>query len=223
MLLKETLKAVLRLQKAELLEKKESISREVLQRIDLAAPQAIIISGIRRCGKSTLLQQLMKKANISYYCNFEEPRLFGFGIEDFEKLIACFEEDNPGGKHYFFDEIQNVPGWEKQIRSLLDRGKRCIITGSNASLLSRELGTLLTGRHLTYELFPFSYKEMLKLVKKTPSLASFEEYATAGGFPEFLLQRKTEYLQELMKDIIFRDIGLMLAALSLHALHHNAK
>jgi len=92
----------------------------------------------------------------------------------FEKLDKLFQEEFGENNHYFFDEIQNVPEWERYVRRLQDLGKKVLITGSNASLLSRELGTRLTGRHLTYELYPFSFNEMLLLTNRSPSLESFE-------------------------------------------------
>jgi len=86
----------------------------------------------------------------------------------------------------------------------LDKKKHFLITGSNASLLSKELGTRLTGRHLTHELFPFSFKEFLEFSGKTPGMDSFGEYLSKGGFPEYLKYRQAEILQELLNDIISR-------------------
>ncbi|MEI7897447.1 MAG: AAA family ATPase [bacterium] len=123
---------------------------------------ALIVSGIRRCGKSTLLQQINKTLNRkSVYLNFEDPRLAGFDVSDFNRMheVAIKEEIFA----YFFDEIQNIDNWESFVRFRLDEGYRIFITGSNASRLSKELGTKLTGRHITKELFPFSYTEYLTL------------------------------------------------------------
>src|SRR3989338_3414529 len=206
MILKETIKIVVRSQKAELTSWNQGIKRELLPEIDLAPPHAVIISGIRRCGKSTLLRQLMGKIEGYYYLNFDDPRLFNFELSDFEKLEEVFQEEFGKEKNYCFDEIQTVANWELFVRKLLDQKKRCIITGSNASLLSRELGTKLTGRHLTYELFPFSYGEMLKLTSSKPSPHTFEKYIQSGGFPEYLQNNKITMLQELLNDIIARDI-----------------
>ena len=206
MILKETLRAVVRAQKAELASKNVGIPRELLLEIKVKVPHAIIISGIRRCGKSTLLRQLMSKISGYYYLNFDDPRIFNFELADFERLEEVFREEFGENEHYFFDEIQTVAGWELFVRKLLDQKKKCIITGSNASLLSRELGTKLTGRHLTYELFPFSYAEMLQLASTKPSLKSFEKYIENGGFPEYLQHREITMLQELLKDSIARDI-----------------
>ena len=84
MLLKERIKKIIELQNKELQQKPLGVSRELLRKIDLETPHGIIISGIRRCGKSTVLRQLMKKVKNPYYCNFEDPRISGFTLEDFE-------------------------------------------------------------------------------------------------------------------------------------------
>ena len=89
---------------------------------------------------------------------------------------------------------------------MLDKQKKFIITGSNASLLSKELGTRLTGRHINMELFPFSFMESLSMAKAKASATSFSEYLRSGGFPEYLRYKKQEMLRELLTDIIQRDI-----------------
>ena len=122
-----------------------------------------------------MLRQLMRKEKNFYYFNFEDPRAVNFEIEDFQKLDEIFVEEYGKQNYYFFDEIQNITGWEIFVRSMLDKKNHCVITGSNASLLSKELGTKLTGRHLTYELFPFSFKEFLKLTNNKPSISSIKE------------------------------------------------
>ena len=206
MITKEELKKIIILQKEELMQKEIGIERELMQNIDLSTKHAIILSGIRRCGKSTLMQQLMKTDEKINYFNFEDYRALNFELSDFQKLDEIFEELHGKEAYYFFDEIQNIDKWELFIRTKLDQGKKCIITGSNASLLSKELGTKLTGRHLTYELFPFSYKEFLTYTKKKQSLQSFEEYFESGGFPEFLKEKNSEILRLLLNNILTRDI-----------------
>ncbi len=202
MLLKETLKEVVELQKKELRLDESTTTRQLLGKIASDNQQIEIISGIRRCGKSTLLKQHMKKQNNFNYLNFEDPRIHGFDINDFQKL-ADIQKNN---SNYYYDEIQNIDNWEKAIRNLHDNRQKIFITGSNASLLSKELGTKLTGRHITHELFPFSYQEFLEFKKKKKGEASLQEYLEKGGFPEFLKTEKTEILQELFRDIITRDI-----------------
>lgn len=204
MIIKESLREIVRTQTPMPL----GITREQLSDINLSVPHAIILSGIRRSGKSTLLSQLMKKTGSAYYVNFDDPRLHGFSVSDFSRLQSALKDEFGDRKHYFFDEVQNVPKWELFVRQLLDSRKHCVITGSNASLLSRELGTRLTGRHLTYELFPFSYAEFLLLLKSEASAQSFGDYLSLGGFPEYLTTKDGKVLQELFKDILLRDIAV---------------
>ncbi|MFH1439015.1 MAG: ATP-binding protein [Candidatus Woesearchaeota archaeon] len=206
MIEKNILRKVITLQNNEILERPLGVKRELLSKISLLTNHILVISGIRRCGKSTLLLQLMKKVKKPYYFNFEDYRVMGFEINDFEKLDDLFEELYEDSTYYFYDEIQNVSEWERYIRTKHDYNKICIITGSNASLLSRELGTKLTGRHLTYELFPFSYSEYLVFFKKKLSFESFNDYFNDGGFPDFLKQSDKAILQEIVKDIVMKDV-----------------
>ncbi|MBW2984324.1 ATP-binding protein [Candidatus Woesearchaeota archaeon] len=206
MILKDTLREIIKSQQQELLLLEEGVKREKLGLIDLSLPYAVILSGIRRCGKSTLLRQLMKKTGKCYFINFEDPRLVDFEVSDFQKLKEAFKEEYGDRNCYFFDEIQNIQKWELFVRSLLDKKIKVVITGSNASLLSRELGTRLTGRHVRHELFPFSFKEMLIFFNKKANINSFEEYLKKGGFPEYLKYLKAEILHELLNDVIERDI-----------------
>jgi len=206
MILKETLRQVVKSQRSDLSLIEYGVEREKLNEVDLNIPYALVISGVRRCGKSTFLRQLLEKTGNAYYFNFEDTRITGFEVEDFQKLNETLVDEYGDYQFYFFDEIQNAPKWEIFIRSLLDKKKKIVITGSNASLLSKELGTRLTGRHLRYELFPFSFKELLAFTERTPNIDSFEEYFNKGGFPEYLKYDKAEILQELLNDIIARDI-----------------
>jgi len=206
MILKETLKEIVVSQKKELSLIDEGVEREELKKIQLNIPFALVLSGIRRCGKSTLLIQLKKKVKNCYYFNFEDSRVANFEVSDFQKLKEILRDEYGEKDYYFFDEIQNVPKWELFVRTELDKKKYIVITGSNASLLSRELGTRLTGRYLRHELFPFSFAEFLKLVKKNPTIDSFEDYFVNGGFPEYLKVRRPDILRELFADIITRDI-----------------
>lgn len=207
MILKETLRNIIKSQREELSLYEEGIGREKIRQIDLDVPFAIVISGVRRCGKSTLMRQMMKKVKNFYYTNFDDPRLINFEVNDFQRLNDVFFEEYGNSWYYFFDEIQNVQKWELFVRMLLDKKRHVVITGSNASLLSRELGTRLTGRHLRYELFPFSFKEFLGLMNKKPSINSFQTYFFKGGFPEYLKIGRAEILQELFNDILIRDIA----------------
>lgn len=207
-MLKDTLKEIVKLQKAGMDRSDAGITRKKLADMDLDTNHAIVLSGIRRCGKSTLLKQISRKLEGFYYFNFEDPRALDFELADFERLNEAFSEELGKSDYYLFDEIQNVAKWELFVRFLLDQKKKVVITGSNASLLSRELGTRLTGRHLRYELFPFSYSEFLVFTGKEMSSESFKEFLIKGGFPEYLEEKRAEILHELLNDVVARDIAI---------------
>jgi len=208
MITKERIVEVIRLQRESLDKAEIGTPREEQKEFDIVGSFAIIITGVRRCGKSTLLNQLIRKQKKSYYLNLEDPRLDGFNLSDFNKIESIMKELYGEGGIYFFDEIQNIPQWEKYIRYLIDKKEKVILTGSNASLLSRELGTRLTGRHLNYELFPFSFNEFLDINKLKPSLNSFEKYLFQGGFPEFVKNNNPTILHNLLSDIVMKDIAI---------------
>ena len=206
MILKETLRKIVVDQKTDLEFFEYGTEREGLGSIPLELPHAVIISGIRRSGKSTLLHQILKKLPNYYYLNFEDTRLINFESGDFEKLDEVFHTEYGPSEYYLLDEIQNVKGWEIFVRSRLDRHKHLFITGSNASMLSKELGTRLTGRHINVELFPFSFGEALLFRKEIACPDSFEWYFKQGGFPDFIKYGRPEILRELFTDILQRDI-----------------
>ena len=184
-------------------------------------PHAVVVSGVRRCGKSTLLNQIISELYKKgvYYFNFEDERLVDFNVEDFNHLYEVFLELYGEKKVFFFDEVQNVPRWEVFVRRMQGKGCKFFITGSNASLLSKELGAKLTGRNVNVELFPFSFVEFLsfkgfKLSKNGLSLTSeravikkyFAEYLKHGGMPEYLKYQDTTVLKRVYEDILYRDI-----------------
>ena len=205
-MLKEVLKSILLSQQEWLLPETKEIPREQLHKLTALPPFACFLTGVRRSGKSTLLKQLMRHHGSLNYFNFEDSRTAGFEVSDFRIVEDLFSE-LPGNKPvFFFDEIQNIPGWERYVRDAIDRKKTVMITGSNARLLSRELGTKLTGRHLDYEIFPFSYNEFLTYFKLAPSVNSILSYIGDGGFPGYLDQGKKEILSTLVSDILIRDI-----------------
>jgi predicted AAA+ superfamily ATPase len=203
MILKSVIEECINEQRAGLTKYSSGQTRELLSKIRLSPEYINIISGIRRCGKSTLLLQLIEDLKNDFvYFNFEDPRIFGFELADFQR----FEELNADKNYFFFDEIQNIDKWELFIRKLHDLKKIICITGSNSSLLSRELGTRLTGRNITKELFPFSYTEFCSYLNLNKNTESLDQFINLGGMPSYLSNTDPAYLQQLFKDILYRDI-----------------
>lgn len=183
--------------------------------------EVTVITGVRRCGKSVLMNKArMQSTEQDYYFNFEDDRLAAFTSSDFQLLYEVFLELYGEQNTFYFDEIQNIPGWEMFVRRLYKAGKKFIITGSNATLFSDELGTRLTGRYMSISIFPFSFYEyafyrnsdLLKEKTLSTKLASqvkqlFNEYINYGGIPEYTKHHQTNYLHILYESIIFRDIA----------------
>ena len=179
-----------------------------------------IISGIRRCGKSVLLHEIRKKyIDESYFINFDDNRLETFQSQDFEMLYEVFLELYGEKENFFFDEIQLIDGWEQFVRRLHNEGKKIYITGSNSKMLSKELGTHLTGRHIQTELFPFSFSEYLDFYeqqhhekdrydkKKAIAIRNYlQQYLKEGGFPEYVRLNSENILRNLYSDILYRDV-----------------
>ena len=190
------------------IEKQEiGLKRLLLPKIPDIQSHALVISGIRRCGKSTLLSQFVQKLEKNYfYLNFDDLRLALLSNADFNHFDSVISDS--GVNLLFFDEIQSADKWELYIRQKLDEGFQVVITGSNASLLSREIGTCLTGRHITKELFPFSYNEFCNFLGLKAGSESFLEYLKKGGFPEFLKTGNMDILTQLQSDILYRDIAV---------------
>jgi len=180
--------------------------------------EIIVLTGIRRCGKSVLLQQMRQlQTESDYYFNFEDERLVTFSVSDFQLLQEIFIELFGSQKIYYFDEIQNIEGWELFVRRLYNNGNKIYITGSNATLFSEELGTRLTGRYISLKIFPFSFAEYVRyrqfIVPNNLSTVQigqikklFNEYCNIGGFPEYVKYQDTDYLHSLYDSIIYRDI-----------------
>lgn len=198
--------------------------REILSDIlaGLESPKILVITGLRRVGKSTLLAQIAHTHldDNYYFVNFEDERLLSFTADQFDRLHEALIGLFGDRKIFLFDEIQNVPEWERFVRRLHDQGYRFIITGSNSSLLSEELGTKLTGRSLRYELFPFSYKEYLQFQgidppemfalttrKRGALLKNCREYLLYGGIPDALKYPQLDILKTLYDDVLYRDIA----------------
>jgi uncharacterized protein len=207
MLVKTALQQIVAAQKDNFPQHDIGLKRDALQTLPDLSSHALIVSGIRRCGKSTLLLQLLKsKYPEALYLNFEDPRLYEFERSDFSRLDEVIKDSN--SKVLLFDEIQIIKEWERYVRQKLDEGYKLVITGSNASMLSRELGTKLTGRHITKELFPFSYHEFCLFEKLKPSEGSMIRYMNTGGFPEYVKTEEDRILNQLFHDILVRDIAV---------------
>jgi len=170
------------------------------------------------------LRQLIKKRyndDDFYYLNFEDERLFNFPANEFNRLYEALVSLYGKKKTFFLDEIQNVPNFETFVRRLYEEGLKFFITGSSATLLSRELGTKLTGRHVDIIVRPFSFLEFLELkgikinkesIYKTETKAEikkyFDEYLVNGGMPEYLIYNDSELLTRVYEDTVIKDIAV---------------
>jgi len=196
----------------------------------LKQKETVIITGVRRSGKSTLMRlissDIMKHTDSPHdnilYLNFEDERFIDFSHNDFEPLYETFLElySPQGRKYIFLDEIQNIQGWEKWVNRLYEFEQvKIFITGSNATLLSSEIATALTGRNRQITCYPFSFREFLNLrghkfnqndvyvrEKRVEIKNLFNEYIKLGGFPEVLKNKDASLLEQYLKDIIYRDI-----------------
>lgn len=224
MLSDDEIKEILIRQREIILKKDYGVERVLLKEVEkrLLLPHAIVLTGLRRSGKSTLLRQIMKKYYNDqdfYYINFEDERLLGFKASEFNRLYEALVSLFGKSKNFFLDEVQNVAHFETFIRRFYEEGFKFIITGSSAALLSREIGTKLTGRHVDITLKPFSFPEFLSLkgVKVTKELwlrtesrseikNLFEDYLSRGGMPEYLVYDDQELLTEVYSDIVMKDI-----------------
>jgi predicted AAA+ superfamily ATPase len=203
--------------------------------LNIEAPHVNDIVGVRRCGKTYYMYQLISelidhdvpKSNI-LYLNLDDDRLQPLNGDELQLLIETFREIQESSEkarlYLFLDEIQNFPSWEKWVKGIYDRKQnvKIVISGSNASLLSQEISTLLTGRHLSTRMFPFSFAEFLDFHEveydlktlpysedKTLIKRRFNEYLEKGGFPETIVYPEVQHretLQSYFDDIIHRDI-----------------
>jgi len=198
------------------LQEEKIIERDlVIGRNAIARGAANIITGPRRCGKSVFAFQLAKKEKFGYI-NFDDERL-NFDPGELNKALEAIYSAKGDVDLILFDEIQEAPGWERFVGRLVE-DKRVIITGSNARLMSRELATYMTGRHIDHELLPFSFSEFLdykgfarnaagtySTSEKSRIMALLEEYLLKGGFP-LGIRIGRSYVADLFSDIIQRDI-----------------
>lgn len=184
----------------------------------LEMKHVLILKGVRRCGKTTIAKQLMKillkkkrKKKQILYVNFEDMNFADkLQIQLLDDILNAYLEHTKNKEkiYCFFDEIQRIPNWERWIRTKYDLNQniKFIVTGSSAYLLDKELSTLLTGRNISFEILPLSFKEFKIFNKK----GKIEEYMKFGGFPEVVLEkseeRKITLLNQYFVDIIHRDI-----------------
>lgn len=203
---------------------KPTVPRSVAVPSTLRPDVALIIQGVRRCGKSTLLRQLVDRYSLDHsrclFINFEDPRLApALDHTTLDLMVDAFERERGPDCTYLLDEIQWVDGWQRWLRSQLDRprGRRFVVTGSNAHLLSGELGSSLTGRQITVELFPFDLDEF----RVARPGATVEEYLDWGGFPAAVASPDRDMLlRSYFQDIVERDMRERVAARSSLPLRH---
>jgi len=169
-----------------------------------------VILGPRRAGKSFFAMHLVQAQGAFGYVNFDDERLVG--LQDNDALIAAVDEVYDRPKHLLLDEIQNLPRWELLVNRLQRQGYRLTITGSNAHLLSSELATHLTGRHIPIVLFPFSFAEYLRArgrdLTEQEKAEAFRSYVEVGGYPEPIMKdiQRREYLTTLVRSVLYKDI-----------------
>ncbi len=217
----DRLKEIMFDQKDVFNQQKHLINRDIDLDKFITTRQVVIISGIRRCGKSSLLFLIKDKMKLSeqQYCyfNFDDERIIADVsiLEEIFNLHVVIYGNEPV---LFFDEIQNIDSWEKFVNRMYEKGIKVFVTGSNAKLLSSEISTSLTGRNKSIELFPFSFAEYLRFVgnnynlqhlsTKTKTLLQkdFNQYLQTGGFPLVVKENDLELINNYFQDILYRDI-----------------
>ena len=213
---KSQLEMVIREQRSEFEQKRFYVKRDIDDTF-LKSKKIVVISGVRRCGKSTLLRQISETLDDFYYLNFEDERLLNFDFEDFNVALELFQTLYGEQKTFLFDEIQEIKGWEKFVSRLFRMGCKVYVTGSNASLLSSELATYLTGRHIVLKLYPFSFEEFLRFhdfpikkiyitKEKARLMKHFKTFIAFGGFPELVESPDSLQLDQLYQDILIKDL-----------------
>jgi predicted AAA+ superfamily ATPase len=218
---KERLKEIMFDQKDVFNSRKHLIHRDIGLDKYIKTSQVVIVSGIRRCGKSSLLFLIKQKMNLneSEYCyfNFDDERIIA-DISILEDIYNLHVEVYGKEPVLFMDEIQNIGNWEKFVNRMFEQGIKIFVTGSNARLLSSEISTSLTGRNKLIELYPFSFSEYLRFIgnhndldRLTPKskallLKDFNNYIETGGFPMVVKENDTELINAYFQDILYRDI-----------------
>lgn len=193
--------------------------REEEKRLSLTSNLAQIVIGVRRSGKSTLCEKVLRQNKIDFaYANFDDDRLVDLKTKDFDKVLDALYQLYGNFKYLFLDELQNIKGWQLFVNRMLRQKVHLFITGSNSKLLSSELTTHLTGRHNKVELYPFSFREYsymrdvniesLSTKSKALRKKALNEYLIEGGFPELMNEAdKRGYIESLFNSIIKNDIA----------------
>lgn len=186
--------------------------------IELNSPQAQVVIGVRRSGKSTLCLQTLVRSRVRFaYVDFDDERLVSLSTNQLNDVLEVLYKIYGDFKHIFLDEIQNIDGWPLFVNRLLRTGIRVILTGSNSKLLSNDLATHLTGRSSEIALYPFSFSEYctmkhINLRSRTTKdiaaqRATFDDYLLQGGFPELMqIKNSKHYITNLVENILTRDI-----------------
>ena len=173
-----------------------------------------IITGIRRCGKSIILEQIMneikEKTDNIIYLNFEDERIIS-NISNCEQLLDYVDNNRKSGLCYvFFDEIQEVTDWQKACKTLRLHNTSVFITGSNSKILSKEFTKEFSGRYVSFRIRPFVYKEMLDYSEETGNDYTITDYLIWGGFPKLLEFSSKEdrlvYLNDIYSSIVNKDL-----------------
>ncbi len=188
------------------LKSKKYLPRQIDSKISTLLPQPLIkvVLGPRRSGKSSFCVKMIEDLDCAY-ANFDNEVLSdkALHVDILEALNSVYGNT----EYYFFDEIQNLDKWEYLVNELHRNGKNVIVTGSNSRLLSRELSTALTGRHVPIHIYPFSYEEYLTVHNKRRDSGTLDAYIKTGGFPELILNANlSNYLNTLLDSLILRDI-----------------
>lgn len=217
---KRTLEFILADQREEIMSRaRETLcSRKEEALVELSSPQAQVVIGLRRCGKSTLCYQALQNSKVKYaYADFDDERLANLTSEQLNDVLEVLYMVYGNFSHLFLDEIQNVEGWPLFVNRLLRKKMGVVISGSNSKLLSGELATHLSGRSKEIDLFPFSFMEYCTMKgvdidsRTTKAEAyrrtAFDEYMLQGGLPEMLLiHDNKKYVKNLVDNILKRDI-----------------
>jgi predicted AAA+ superfamily ATPase len=217
---KRTLETILIDQKAEIgnLLDEYLCPRKEEELVDLRSPQAQVVIGVRRSGKSTLCLQSLANAKVNFaYANFDDENLAELGAEQLNDVLEVLYKIYGDFNYIFLDEIQNIEKWPLFVNRLLRTKMHVILTGSNAKLLSSDLATHLTGRSSEITLYPFSFAEYCAMMKvdyklrTTKGIANkrraFDEYIQKGGFPELInIDNSRKYITNLVNNILKRDI-----------------